>query len=92
VDTLNITLPTNLPSGDRRSIRVVPAPVPIALVLVDRDGDVWRQVGVTLEGEPRMVCDRPQAPDEAAPGESNPWTPSAIAAWFSPVRTLGGTA
>lgn len=78
-----ITSPTNFPSGDRRTHLVV---------LVDRDGDVWRQVGVTPEGEPRMVCDAPQDPAECSPGESNPWTPTAIRAWFSPVRTLGGAA
>lgn len=75
--------PTNFPAGDRRTHLVV---------LVDRDGDVWRQVGVTPEGEPHMVCEAPQDASEVGPGESNPWTPSAIRAWFSPVRTLGGAA
>lgn len=89
---MNITVPTNFPSGDRRPVLVSLPSVPVALVLVDRDGDVWRQVGLTPEGEPRMVCDSPQAPDDAEPGASNPWTPRAIAAWFSPVRTLGGAA
>ena len=89
---MNITVPTNFPSGDRRTVLVALAPVSVALVLVDRDGDVWRQVGVTAEGEPRMVWDSPQAPDDAGPGASNPWTPNAIRAWFSPVRTLGGAA
>lgn len=89
---MNITVPTNIPSGDRRTIAVALPPVPVALVLVDRDGDVWRQAGVTESGEPRMVCDSPRAPDEAGPGASNPWTPDAIRAWFSPVRTLGGAA
>ena len=89
---MNITVPTNIPSGDRRTVAVALPPVPVALVLVDRDGDVWRQVGVTDEGEPRMVCDVPQDPSEIGPGASNPWTPDAIRAWFSPVRTLGGAA
>lgn len=89
---MSITVPTNIPTGDRRTVRVSLPPVPVALVLVDRDGDVWRQAGVTESGEPRMVCDSPQAPDEAGPGASNPWTPDAIRAWFSPVRTLGGAA
>lgn len=89
---MSITLPTNFPTGDRRTVRVALPPVPVALVLVDRDGDVWRQAGVTKSGEPRMVCDSPQAPDEAGLGASNPWTPNAIRAWFSPVRTLGGAA
>jgi len=93
---VNITLPTNFPSGDRRTVRVaLPTPLPaapVALVLVDCDGDVWRQAGVTPEGEPLMVCDTPQDPDEVGPGASNPWTPTAIAAWFAPVRVLGGAA
>lgn len=89
---MSITVPTNIPSGDRRTVRVALPPAPVALVLVDRDGDVWRQAGVTESGEPRMVCDSPQAPEEAGPGASNPWTPDAIRAWFSPVRTLGGAA
>ncbi|MEU0317093.1 hypothetical protein [Nocardioides sp. NPDC006273] len=80
---MDVTVPTNFPAGDRRTHRVV---------LVDRDGDVWRQVGVTPEGEPHMVCEAPQDPSEVGPGESNPWTPKAIRAWFSPVRTLGGAA
>jgi len=89
---VSITVPTNFPSGDRRTVRVALPPVPVALVLVDRDGDVWRQVGVTESGEPRMVYDAPQDPAECGPGASNPWTPAAIRAWFSPVRTLGGAA
>lgn len=94
---MNITVPTNFPSGDRRTVRVaLPAgslpPVPVALVLVDCDGDVWRQAGVTEAGEPLMVCDSPQDPDEVGPGASNPWTPTAVRAWFSPVRVLGGAA
>ncbi|WP_327376242.1 hypothetical protein OG393_21185 [Streptomyces sp. NBC_01216] len=91
---MDITLPTNIPSGDRRTVRVeftAPSrPVPVALVLVDRDGDVWRQAGVTASGEPLMVCDSPQAPEDRGDGPSYPWTPAAIVAWFSPVRTLGG--
>lgn len=93
---MNITVPTNFPSGDRRSIRVVfanPLPAaPVALVLVDCDGDVWRQAGTTAEGEPRMVCDTPQASEDQGVGPSYPWTPAAIAAWFGPVRTLAGAA
>ncbi|MET9955656.1 hypothetical protein ABZ135_29480 [Streptomyces sp. NPDC006339] len=93
---MNLRVPTNIPSGDRRTVRVaLPAPlppVPVALVLVDREGDVWRQAGVTAEGEPRMVCDSPQAPEDRGVGPSYPWTPTAIAAWFGPVRTLGGAA
>ena len=92
---MNITLPTNFPSGDRRTVRVALPPlppVPVALVLVDCDGDVWRQAGTTALGEPLMVCDTPQDPEECGPGASNPWTPAAISAWFGPVRTLGGAA
>lgn len=89
---MSITVPTNIPTGDRRTVLVSLSAVPAPLVLVDRDGDVWRQDGVTESGEPRMVCDSPQAPDDAGPGASNPWTPNAIRAWFSPVRTLGGAA
>ncbi|GGT43658.1 hypothetical protein [Streptomyces purpureus] len=93
---MSITLPTNIPTGDRRTYRVVFTaslpPAPVALVLVDRDGDVWRQAGVTAEGEPHMVCDSPQAPEDAGEGPSYPWTPSAIVVWFGPVRTLGGAA
>jgi hypothetical protein len=89
---VSITLPTNFPTGDRRTYRVALPPVPVALVLVDRDGDVWRQAGVTESGEPRMVCDFPQDPAERGEGVSYPWTPTAIRAWFSPVRTLGGAA
>ncbi|MEU9865525.1 hypothetical protein AB0D99_32115 [Streptomyces sp. NPDC047971] len=92
----SITHPTNIPSGERRTIRVeftapIPA-VPVALVLVDRDGDVWRQAGLTAEGEPLMVCDSPQDPADQGDGPSYPWTPTAIRAWLSPVRTLGGAA
>ncbi|MEU2510213.1 hypothetical protein ABZ621_36750 [Streptomyces sp. NPDC007863] len=86
---MDITVPTNFPAGDRRTHLVA---LPAPLVLVDRDGDVWRQVGVTETGEPRMVCDSPSDPAEVGPGESNPWTPSAVRAWFSPVRTLDGAA
>lgn len=89
---MKITVPTNFPTGGRRTVRVSLPPVPSTLVLQDAQGDVWRQVGVTASGEPHMVCDAPQDPAESGPGESNPWTPSAIAAWFSPVRTLGGAA
>ncbi|MFF9844659.1 hypothetical protein [Streptomyces sp. NPDC013740] len=93
---MNLRVPTNIPSGDRRTIRVeftAPLPpVPVALVLVDRDGDVWRQAGVTVEGEPRMVCDSPSQADDRGDGPSYPWTPTAITAWFGPVRTLGGAA
>jgi len=80
---MDLTVPTNFPSGDRRTHLVV---------LVDRDGDVWRQVGVTPEGEPHMVCEAPQDPAEVDALEPYPWTPKAIRAWFSPVRTLGGAA
>ena len=90
--SISITHPANFPTGDRRTVRVALPLVPVALVLGDRDGDVWRQAGVTESGEPLMVCDSPQAPDEAGPGASNPWTPAAIRAWFSPVRVLGGAA
>lgn len=86
---MDLRVPTNFPSGDRRTVLVA---LPAPLVLVDRDGDVWRQAGLTPEGELLMVCDSPQAPDDAGPGASNPWTPAAIRAWFSPVRTLGGAA
>lgn len=89
---MNITVPTNIPTGDRRTVLVALPPVPVALVLQDAQGDVWRQVGLTDEGEPHMVCDVPQDPSEIGPGASNPWTPTAIRAWFSPVRTLGGAA
>ncbi|MFJ3536997.1 hypothetical protein ACIPQA_16190 [Streptomyces sp. NPDC090109] len=87
-----ITSPTNFPTGDRRTRLVALPPAPVALVLVDRDGDVWRQAGTTAAGEPLMVCDSPQDPEEVGPGESYPWTPDAIGAWFGPVRTLGGAA
>ncbi|MZE53777.1 hypothetical protein GTY86_35770 [Streptomyces sp. SID5770] len=87
-----ITSPTNIPSGDRRTVRVALPPAPVALVLVDRDGDVWRQAGTTAAGEPLMVCDSPQNPEDRGEGESFPWTPEAIRAWFGPVRTLGGAA
>ncbi|MFC8583345.1 hypothetical protein ACFUGD_02030 [Streptomyces sp. NPDC057217] len=90
--SISITHPANFPSGDRRTHLVALPPVPVALVLVDRDGDVWRQAGTTAAGEPLMVCDSPQDPKEVGPGESNPWTPEAIRAWFGPVRTLGGAA
>ncbi|MFB7832064.1 hypothetical protein [Streptomyces sp. NPDC056056] len=89
---MSITLPTNLPAGDRRTIRVVPISAPVALVLVDRDGDVWRQAGLTASGEPRMVCDTPQTTEDQGAGPSYPWTPAAIEAWFGPVRSLGGAA
>lgn len=89
---MSITVPTNIPSGDRRTVRVALPAVPVALVLQDVQGDVWRQVGVTASGEPRMVCDVPQDPAERGDGVSNPWTPDAIRAWFSPVRVLGGAA
>lgn len=79
---MDITVPTNFPAGDRRT----------HLVLVDRDGDVWRQVGVTPEGEPHMVCESPTDLPEVDALEPYPWTPKAIRAWFSPVRTLGGAA
>jgi hypothetical protein len=92
VDTLSITVPTNIPSGDRRTILVSLPSVSAPLVLMDRDGDVWRQAGVTAEGEPRMVCEAPQDPAEVDALEPYPWTPSAVRAWFSPVRTLGGAA
>ncbi|KAA6211751.1 hypothetical protein [Streptomyces filamentosus] len=90
--SISITHPANFPTGDRRTVRVALPPVPVALVLVDRDGDVWRQVGVTKTGEPRMVCDSPSDSAEVGSGEADPWTPKAIRAWFSPVRTLGGAA
>lgn len=89
---MDITVPTNIPSGDRRTILVSLPSVPAPLVLVDRDGDVWRQAGVTESGEPRMVCDTPQDPAELDALQPYPWTPTAIRAWFSPVRTLGGAA
>ncbi|MFB7421590.1 hypothetical protein ACFC1L_44395 [Streptomyces sp. NPDC056210] len=89
---MSITVPTNIPSGDRRTIAVALPPVPVALVLVDRDGDVWRQAGLTAEGEPHMVCDTPQDTAELDTLQPYPWTPAAIRAWFSPVRTLGGAA
>ncbi|MFK3734023.1 hypothetical protein ACI2LJ_27580 [Streptomyces sp. NPDC088090] len=89
---MDITVPTNLPAGDRRTIAVAFPSVLAPLVLVDRDGDVWRQVGVTRFGEPHMVCESPSDPAEVSPGEGDPWTPKAIRAWFSPVRTLGGAA
>lgn len=86
---MDLTVPTNFPSGDRRTVRVA---LPAPLVLVDREGDVWRQVGMTDEGEPHMVCDVPQDPAELDALQPYPWTPTAIRAWFSPVRTLGGAA
>ena len=89
---MDITVPTNLPAGDRRTIAVAFPPVLAPLVLVDRDGDVWRQVGVTRSGEPHMVCESPSDPAEVGSGEGDPWTPKAVRAWFSPVRTLGGAA
>jgi hypothetical protein len=89
---VNITVPTNIPSGDRRTTRVALATAPAALVLQDRDGEVWRQAGVTASGEPLMVCDAPQAPEDRGNGLSYPWTPDAIRVWFSPVRILGGAA
>jgi len=89
---MDVRVPTNFPSGDRRTVRVALPAAPTPLVLLDRDGDVWRQAGLTPEGEPRMVCDTAQDPSELDGLEPYPWTPSAIAAWFSPVRTLGGAA
>lgn len=90
---MNITVPTNIPSGDRRPVLVALPPVPVALVLVDRDGDVWRQAGVTRPGEPRLVCDAPQDAEErgTAP-DPHRWTLAEVTSRFGPVRTLGGAA
>jgi hypothetical protein len=89
---VNITVPTNIPSGDRRTVRVALPPVPVALVLVDRDGDVWRQVGTNYSGEPLMLCDLPRADSDRGSGRSFPWTQQMVEDAFSPVRTLGGAA
>lgn len=94
---MNITVPTNFPAGDRRTILVAlaqPLPaVPVALVLVDCDGDVWRQAGMTVSGEPRMVCDTPLDPDERGTVDGgHDWTRREVESRFGPVRTLAGAA
>ncbi|SDM76270.1 phiSA1p31-related protein [Streptomyces wuyuanensis] len=84
---MSITLPTNIPSGDRRTIRVVgiePAPV----VYVDRDGDEWHPTDETTpDGEPVLACPAPQNPDDQGEGRSHPWTLRAVQAWFGPLTT-----
>lgn len=89
---MDFRVPTNFPSGDRRTTRVALPAVPVALVLVDRDGDVWRQNGLTPEGEPLMVCDAPQDPAERGTAGGHAWTRSEVEARFDAVRTLGGAA
>ncbi|MFJ7070138.1 hypothetical protein [Streptomyces sp. NPDC101115] len=93
---MSITVPTNIPSGERRTIRVeftAPLPpVPVALVLVDCNGNVWREAGVTESGERRMVCDLPVNPEDRGEGPSFPWTLRMVEGWFGPVRPLGGAA
>lgn len=90
---MDLRLPTNFPTGERRTILVALPPVPVALVLVDCDGDVWRQAGTTAEGEPRMVCDAPLDTEERGTASgAHPWTLSQVESRFGPVRTLAGAA
>lgn len=91
-----ITAPTNVPSGTRRpvlvtgwatTVPVLPAPV----VLVDRDGDEWREAGLTALGETLLACDNPQSADDRGEGESFAWTPRSVALCFGPlVHRLDG--
>lgn len=93
---MNLRVPTNIPSGERRTVRVeftAPLPaVPVALVLVDRAGDVWREAGRTASGEQLLVCDMPQDPEDRGEGASFAWTTRLVELAFGPVRTLGGAA
>lgn len=90
---MSITVPTNFPSGDRRPVLVSLPKVPVALVLQDAQGDVWREVSRTKSGEPLMVCDFPQDVEERGTVEGgHDWKRSEVEARFGPVRTLGGAA
>ncbi|MEV8353140.1 hypothetical protein ACFVTT_23520 [Streptomyces niveus] len=92
--------PTNIPSGGRRTYRVtgisVLAPAPAAsqpTVLVDRDGEVWRETDRVRGGERVWECPAPSDPEDRGPGESYPWTLPEMDAWFGPlVERLDGAA
>ncbi|MFF8290468.1 hypothetical protein ACF068_14735 [Streptomyces sp. NPDC016309] len=91
---MSITVPTNIPTGDRRTRAVTGIIIPAQPVpLVDRDGDVWHPTGeTTADGEQVLHCPAPAAPEDQGDGPSFPWTLRALELAFGPLRPMGGAA
>jgi hypothetical protein len=92
--TVSITVPTNIPTGDRRPVLVTGVTVPAQrVVYVDRDGDVWHPTSeTTADGEQVLHCPAPQDPEDQGEGPSYPWTLRALELALGPVRPMGGAA
>ncbi|MDX3067722.1 HNH endonuclease [Streptomyces sp. ND04-05B] len=56
---------------------------------VDRDGDAWVPDGIDdATRETRLVCPKPQAPEDAGDGPSYPWTLSEVQSAFGPLKAV----
>lgn len=58
------------------------------VLLRDREGDVWRVVGLNADGMELLACDNPQDPDDRGTGESFAWTRRAVECWFGPLERV----
>ena len=58
------------------------------VLLRDREGDIWRVVGLTADGAEMLACDEPQEPGDV--GEDGPtyfpWTRPTVEMWFGPLE------
>jgi hypothetical protein len=84
--------PTDLPSYGRFD-QTIPVPLPPSdSLFVDRNGEEWRPVGHTVDGDVLLACDEPLNPEDRGEGESFPWTDRLVEAWFGPLvrKPLGG--
>lgn len=62
------------------------APALAPVLLRDREGDVWRVVGLNAEGVELLSCDDPQDQNDRGVGESFAWTRRAVEMWFGPLE------
>jgi hypothetical protein len=93
--TVSITLPTNIPAGDRRPVLVTGIATPPAppVVYVDRDGDEWHTTGrTTADGQPILECPEPLTENDRGEGPSFPWTLRMVELSFGPLTRRGAVA
>lgn len=77
--------PTDFPLPSEETITI---PIPAPLILIDRDGDVWRPAGRSETGDLLLACDLPADPDDRGEGESRPWTLPKVEARFGPLTEV----
>jgi hypothetical protein len=64
------------------------SPVLAPVLLRDREGDVWRVVGLTADGVELLACEDPQDPENVGPDGPTyfAWTRPTVERWFGPLE------